>query len=99
MEIRPWSATMVWRESTSAMSVSSPRYVSILPHAGWNILGRVGSRRFVISTLSCSSRVTGPSYSSLVLFKETPPPLLLEGKQGTAFSHGPPTSIPTHQHP
>lgn len=65
----------------------------------WDILGRVGTRRFDISTLSCSSRLPGPSYSSLVLFEDTPPPLLLEGKQGTAFSHGPPTSILTDQHP
>ena len=60
-----------------------------------DILGRVGTRRFDISTLS-SSRLPGQSHSSLVLFEDILPPLLLDGKQGTAFSHGPSTSIPTY---
>ena len=52
----------------------------------WDILGPVATGRLDISTLSCPSKLPGPSCSSLVLFKAIPPPLLLEGKQGTAFS-------------
>ena len=65
----------------------------------WDILGRVATGRLDISTLSCPSPVSGPSCSSLVLFEDIPPPLLLEGKQGTAFSHGPPAGIPIDQQP
>lgn len=46
----------------------------------WDILGRVATGRLDISTLSCPSPVPDPSFSSLVLSENTPPPLLLEGK-------------------
>ena len=88
-----WCGTIILVRCVFRLRAMSPYYPM------WDILGRLASGRLDISTLSCPSPVPGPSYSSLVLSEDTPPPLLLEGKQGIAFSHGPPAGIPIDQHP